>query len=152
MENAYTFTAIRGVLAGREYYVGMCPAGLIAKILDFEGGAGDLGRSLNASAIPKIAAYLKDNPTEYVMSSIAVAIRGDFTFDRLDGNADSDFGQLIIPMTTQLLVNDGQHRCAAIRAALRERPELSIDSISIVFFADQQLDESKRMFADLNRR
>ena len=155
MHNSYTFTAIRGVQAGRDYYVAMCPATMVPKILDFEGGRNDdkIGiRKLNAAAIPKISQYLCDNPTEYVLSSITVAIGGDFAFEPFDRGVSSDHGQLTIPMTTPLLVNDGQHRCAGIREALKMRPELADESVSLLFFVDDKLQRSKQMFADLNRR
>ncbi|MCH7987839.1 MAG: DNA sulfur modification protein DndB [Planctomycetes bacterium] len=155
MQNSYTFTAIRGVQAGRDYYVAMCPATMVPKILDFEDGRNDdkIGiRKLNAVAIPKISEYLCDNPTEYVLSSITVAIGGEFAFEPFDSDVSGDHGLLIIPMTTPLLVNDGQHRCAGIREALKKRPELSEESVSLLFFVDEKFERSKQMFADLNRR
>ena len=58
---------------------------------------------------------------------------------------------LHIPMDSRFLINDGQHRRAAIEIALRERPELSDETISVVFFLDVGLERCQQMFADLNR-
>jgi DNA sulfur modification protein DndB len=54
-------------------------------------------------------------------------------------------------MEARFLINDGQHRLAAIEAALKESGAVLNDSISIVLFADAGLARSQQMFADLNR-
>jgi DNA sulfur modification protein DndB len=54
-------------------------------------------------------------------------------------------------MSGQFIINDGQHRRAAIEAALRTNPKLGEESIAVVFFSDIGLARSQQMFADLNR-
>jgi len=54
-------------------------------------------------------------------------------------------------MSAQFIINDGQHRRAAIEVALRERPELGNETIAVVFFLDLGLTRCQQMFADLNR-
>ena len=49
------------------------------------------------------------------------------------------------------LINDGQHRKAAIEAALQENNDLGEETISIVFFKDMGLKRSQQMFTDLNK-
>src|SRR5207342_3807162 len=49
-----------------------------------------------------------------------------------------------------ILINDGQHRRAAIEEAVKERPEIGDETISVVLFADGGLGRSQQMFADLN--
>ena len=39
-------------------------------------------------------------------------------------------------MTSRFIINDGQHRRAAIEEALKERPELGDETIAVVFFLD----------------
>ena len=56
-------------------------------------------------------------------------------------------GKLTVPMTARFIVNDGQHRRAAIEEALKERPELGDETISVVFFLDVGLRRSQQMFA-----
>jgi DNA sulfur modification protein DndB len=54
-------------------------------------------------------------------------------------------------MEARFIINDGQHRRAAIIAALDQRPELSHETIAVVFFLDIGLERCQQMFADLNR-
>jgi DNA sulfur modification protein DndB len=53
-------------------------------------------------------------------------------------------------MLATILINDGQHLRAAIEEAIRERPLLGDETISVVVFADRGLKRSQQMFADLN--
>jgi DNA sulfur modification protein DndB len=54
-------------------------------------------------------------------------------------------------MDAKILINDGQHRRAAIEEAIKDNPELSYDNISVLFFIDEGLARSQQMFADLNK-
>jgi DNA sulfur modification protein DndB len=54
-------------------------------------------------------------------------------------------------MNSQFVINDGQHRRAAIQEALKKEPRLGDESISVVFFIDKGLERCQQMFADLNR-
>ena len=54
-------------------------------------------------------------------------------------------------MDAKLLINDGQHRKAAILAAIKEDETLLNETISVVFFQDQGLARSQQMFTDLNK-
>jgi len=65
--------------------------------------------------------------------------------------SDGKIGRLHISMESCLLINDGQHRRAAIEEALKVKPELGNESISVVFFYDKGLKRSQQMFSDLNK-
>jgi DNA sulfur modification protein DndB len=54
-------------------------------------------------------------------------------------------------MRARFIINDGQHRRAAIELAIREEPRLGDETIAVVFFVDRGLERSQQMFADLNR-
>ena len=54
-------------------------------------------------------------------------------------------------MDARLLINDGQHRRAAVEEAMKECPELRDDHVPVLFFVDQGLHRSQQMFADLNK-
>ena len=54
-------------------------------------------------------------------------------------------------MDAKFLINDGQHRRAAIEEALKDDPSLGDETIPIVMFRDRGLKRSQQMFADLNR-
>lgn len=155
-DNWHAFTAIRGIQAGREHYVAMCPLKVIPKIFLFDDV--DLApelraqRTLNRARIPEIARYLTENQTSYSFSSLTASIDADTKFEPFhEGGPASNAGRLLIPMTARFLVNDGQHRRAAIEEALKECPELGDEMLSVVFFIDAGLRRSQQMFADLNR-
>jgi DNA sulfur modification protein DndB len=153
---SYIFSALRGVQASRDYYVAMCPLKLIPKIFLFDEDElpPDLRaqRTINRARIPEIGQYILENPKEYVFSSITASIDGDVRFHPLgETGAQANLGQLVIPMTAKFIINDGQHRRAGIEEALKERPELGDETISVVFFVDRRLERSQQMFADLNK-
>ena len=151
----YVFPAIRGIQAQREYYVAMCPLKLVPRILVFD--SVELApefrsqRVLNKSRIPQLVRYIVDNSKDYVFSALTVSVDSEVEFKPVGGAENNSIGQLIIPMTANIIVNDGQHRRAAIEGALQKRPEIGNETISIVFFLDAGHKRSQQMFADLNR-
>lgn len=154
---SYTFPAIRGVQAGREYYVSMCPLRLLAKLFVFDNEElmPELRaqRSINRSRIPEIARYVVNNADSYTFSAITASIDGKVSFDPVGASDVTHFrmGTLTVDMDAKFIVNDGQHRRAAIELALGERPELGDETIAVVFFHDRGLERCQQMFADLNR-
>lgn len=148
----YTFPAIKGLQAKREYYVAMCPLGIIPRL--FQLPEEELPpefraqRILNRSRIPEITKYIVENSKDYVFSSLTASVDGEMEFKAYSSNG---LGELSIPMESRFLINDGQHRCAAIEEALKVDPSLRDETISIVFFADKGLKRSQQMFADLNK-
>ena len=153
----YVFTALRGRQAGREYYVAMCPMKLVPKIFLFleEEIPAELRsqRTLNKSRVPEIANYIINNQTNYIFSSITASVDGEVRFEQisLNGEKIEDVGKLRITMDSRFIINDGQHRRAAIEQALAECPELGDETISVVFFIDVGLKNTQQMFADLNK-
>jgi DNA sulfur modification protein DndB len=152
----YVFPAIRGIQAGREYYTSMCPLKLIPKlfIFDDEELVPELRaqRILNHSRIPDMASYLLENNKDYVFSAITASIDGKVQFQPYGNDGEiSRIGTLKIDMNSQFIINDGQHRRAAIGEALKSNPRLGDESISVVFFIDKGLKRCQQMFADLNR-
>lgn len=150
------FPAIRGVQAGKPCYIAMCPIRIIPKLFKFdeEEVPPELRaqRTLNRSRIPEIAAYLINNSNSYTLSSLTASVNSLVEFIAFsDTGPGQSMGTLSIPMDAQILINDGQHRRAAIEEALKENPELGHDSISVLFFIDEGLVRSQQMFADLNK-
>lgn len=152
----YTFPALKGTQASREYFVAMCPLKLLPKlfIFDEEEIPPELRaqRTLNVSRIPEITRYLVENDKDYAFSAITASIDGEISFLPAEGvSTDSDIGHLQVSMNAKLVINDGQHRRAAIEAALHEKPELGEETIAVVFFVDADLKRSQQLFADLNK-
>ena len=154
-ENKYMFPAIKGIQAGTEYYVSMVPLYVVPKLFSFSGN--DLPaemraqRIINKSRIPEIKNYILQNPDSYVFSALTVSIDGPIEFIPVYETQNNSLGTLSISMSARLLLNDGQHRKAAIEAALQEKPSLRFETISIVFYHDLGLQKSQQMFSDLNR-
>ena len=152
----YVFPAIRGIQARREYYASMCPLRLIPRLFIFDGEdmAPELRaqRHLNKARIPEMSRYLSEHPDDYVFSALTASIDGEVVFEPLNGEERADrIGLLHVPMAARFVINDGQHRRAAIEMALAHRPELGEETIAVVFFRDMGLGRCQQMFADLNR-
>lgn len=153
----YTFSAIKGRQAGREFYISMCPLKIVPKLFLFEADEvpAELRsqRVVNKSRIPEISKYITSNRQNYIFSAITASIDSQVTFETLviNGKEHQDIGTLRIPIEARFILNDGQHRRAAIEEALKEQPDLGDESISVVFFIDKGLKHSQQMFADLNK-
>jgi DNA sulfur modification protein DndB len=152
----YVFPSIRGVQAGREYYISMCPLRLIPRIFlfDEEELRPELRaqRVLNKQRVPEMARYIVANPKDYTFSALTASIDGKVLFETMgDSNTERNMGSLRVPMSARFVINDGQHRRAAIESALHENPDLGDETIAVVFFLDVGLKRCQQMFADLNR-
>lgn len=93
--------------------------------------------------------YLLDAPKDYVFSALTASVGSKVEFIEAEGV--SNLGTLKVSMDAQILINDGQHRRAAIEEAIKENPELGQDNIAVLFFVDEGLKRSQQMFADLNK-
>jgi DNA sulfur modification protein DndB len=134
----------------------MCPLRLIPKIFLFD--EDELApevraqRILNKGRLPALTRYIVDNPHDYVFSALTASVDGDIHFEGIaDGGVGMRAGQIRISMASRFLINDGQHRRAAIEQALKENPDLGEETIAVVFFHDAGLARCQQMFADLNR-
>jgi len=151
---AFIFPAVKGMQAQREYYISMVPLEVMAKIFQFadEELPPEVRsqRILNKSRIPEIRDYILSNPESYVFSALTVSVDGDMEFQAAS-DAAPQVGTISISMTSRFLINDGQHRRAAIAEAIKMNPALKNEHISVVFYRDEGLLRSQQMFSDLNR-
>lgn len=152
----YVFPAIRGIQAGREFYVSQCPLRLIPRLFSFDDSELPVEiraqRTLNRQRVPEMADYILRNRDSYTFSALTASIDADVRFESIGGEDEVNrIGQLHVPMSARFIINDGQHRRAAIEAALAEDPTLGDETIAVVFFLDLGLHRSQQMFADLNR-
>ena len=151
---AFVFPAVRGIQAQREYYVSMVPLEVIARIFQFadEELPPEVRsqRILNKTRIPEIRDYILSNPDSYVFSALTVSVDGSMDFQSVS-DVTPQVGTISISMTSRFLINDGQHRRAAIAEALKMNPSLKNEHISVVFYRDEGLARSQQMFSDLNR-
>ena len=153
MANSYSFAAIRGVQAGRAYYVAMVPLKTVGRLFRFDEeelpAQLRAQRELNKGRIPAIARYLTQNSREYVLSALSATVDGPLRFDPVQG--ERSVGTLKVDMAAIIIINDGQHRRAGIMEALRERPHLGDETIAVTLFPDEGLVRSQQMFVDLNQ-
>lgn len=152
----HSFPAVRGMQAGRPCYIAMCPMRLIPKIFVFDEDEVPpelrAQRTLNRARIPEIVSYLLDNAGDYTLSAITASVDAKVKFEpSADTGLGQSLGLLSIPMEARILINDGQHRRAAIEHAIQENPEIGYDNIPVLFFIDEGLERSQQMFADLNK-
>ena len=152
MNFSYQFPAVKGVQAGREYYISMVPLKLLSRLFPSDDEIilpeHRAQRRINEARIPEIKNYILENRDTYVFSALSASIDGEFKFTPY---MDSDVGLFEVDMESIFLINDGQHRKAAIEAAMKEDPSLEKETISIVFFEDEGLTRSQQMFTDLNK-
>lgn len=152
MNYCYKFPVVKGIQANREYYIAMVPLKMLKRLFpednEFVMPEYRAQRRVNESRIPVIAKYILENENSYVFSALAASIDGEFNFIP---NGDAGLGILEISLDAKFLINDGQHRKAAIEQALLEKPELGDETISIVFYKDLGLKHSQQIFTDLNK-
>lgn len=148
---SYNFPAVKGIQAGKEYYIAMVPLGVIGRLFPDEEQyvlpEFRAQRRLNITRIPVISKYILDNRETYVFSALAATVGGEYCF-REDKEG---LGVLQISMDAAILITDGQHRKAAILEALKDDSSLKNETIPIVFFEDKGLQRSQQIFTDLNK-
>jgi len=154
--NVHKFAAIKGQQSGDDYYTVVCEMAIIPRLFLFNEATIPTElraqRHINKARIPEMARYIIDNPKNYIFSALTASIDGQVKFKplKIDGK-DSELGELEISGDAKLMINDGQHRRAAIEKALTESPDLAKETITVVFFKDKGLKKSQQMFSDLNR-
>ena len=150
------FPVIKGIQAEHEYYVAMWTLRTLKQISIFD--EQELPpelraqRVINKARIPEIANYILNNRKDYIFSAITASIDSEVEFVPTSPKpGENRIGMLKVPMDAKFIINDGQHRRAAILSALEQKPELGGETIAVVFFLDIGLARSQQMFADLNR-
>lgn len=145
--------AVKGIQAKMPYYTVMCPLNLVAGLFTYTDKSLPpemrVQRVLNKQRIPEIKNYILDNKDCYVFSALTASVDGELEF--IPAKKGASFGELKISSNSRIIINDGQHRRAAIDAALQDCPSLRYEDISIVLYHDIGLGRSQQMFTDLNR-
>ncbi|HEY9696973.1 MAG TPA: DNA sulfur modification protein DndB, partial [Trichocoleus sp.] len=152
----YTFPAIRGIQAGREFYTGMIPIRLLSKLFAFD--SEDVPpelraqRILNEARARKIKDYLVENRSSYVFNSVTVMldIPGLGSMEFQPASENTDFGSLKVDMQSKFLICDGQHRVRGCIKAFEDDPDLGDESLPVVFFLYTTLERAQQVFSDLN--
>src|SRR6476620_12652794 len=150
-----SLTVMRGNMGGRQYYsllTASCRIPRLFKFDDWEACPTELRaqRVLNKARFADIARYILENEDGYLFSSITASYSCPVTF--IPSIDNPEIGTLEMELENlQFIINDGQHRCAAIAAALKENPALGKEKISVLLFETENMDRLQQMFSDLTR-
>ncbi|REC96657.1 DNA sulfur modification protein DndB [Kushneria indalinina DSM 14324] len=151
--HTFSFPAVRGVQAGREYYIAQIPLSVLVKlfVFDDEYVPPELRaqRTLNQTRAKGISDYIVANQDEYVLPALTASVSQEMRFDAINGGS---LGMLNIPMDSTLLINDGQHRRAGIELAMDAASQLKNETIGVTIYFDEGLERSQQMFSDINSR
>ncbi len=151
-----SFPAMKGTMGGRTYYSTIMALSEIPRFFkfnDWEEFSPELRaqRVLNGSRVPVVAKYIVDNEDSYLFSSITASYSSQIHFDPVAAD-QPDIGTIHLDLEQlEFVINDGQHRCAAIARALKDSPSLGRDRISVLLFPMENIDRMQQMFSDLNR-
>ena len=151
-----TFPAMKGRIGSRDYFATIMALSEIPRFFkfnDWEQCTPELRaqRVLNEGRVPVIAKYIVDSEDSYLFSSITASYSAEIDFvAATEERPDVGFIKLNLE-EMEFIINDGQHRCAAIVQALKENPGLGKDRISVLLFPMENLERMQQMFSDLNR-
>ena len=149
-----SFPAMQGAIGQRTYYACLMKLNAIPKMFTFRDWAEFTAedreqRILNKKRVPEIAKYMLDNEDGYLFASITASYKCGVEFTPVNGNG---LGTLTMEFEdANFVINDGQHRCAAIAAAVKENPALGEETISVLLFPYENRERVQQMFSDLNR-
>ena len=149
-----SFPAMEGVIGGRKYYSCLMKLSAVPKMFTFRDWAEFTPeqreqRVLNKRRVPEIAKYILENEDGYLFSSITASYKCDVNF--VSNVAGSPIGELKMEFEdANFVINDGQHRCAGITAAIAENKSLGDEMISVLLFPYEDLGRVQQMFSDLN--
>lgn len=147
--------AMRGKMGNRTYYACLMPMSAVPQFFKFTNWAGISPedreqRQLNDKRVPDLATYILENEEDYLFSSITASYKSEPIFEPYGGSGD--IGVLKLKLGDELVINDGQHRCAGIVKALENGSEqLKDDALSVLLFPGESTERRQQMFSDLNR-
>src|SRR5947208_16476393 len=88
---------------------------------------------INKVRVPDIAKYILDNEYGYLFSSITASYSCPVNF--IPSAENPEFGTLELQLeNVAFTINDGQHGCAAIAAALTESAALGKEKVAVLVF------------------
>lgn len=147
--------AIRGKMGNTQYFTANFPMGMVVRLFTYDPERmmqlpveQRSQRALKKSRIPEIADYMQE--ADYFFSSLTVSVDADW-LEFVPSDVDENVGILRLPMETDWIINDGQHRVAGIAEAISRDHSLKSDNISVIVVADAGLQRTQQIFSDLNR-
>ena len=155
--------AIRGIQGNRRFYSVNMPVRLVGRLLALTEGElppeERAQRKLDTRRASKIADYLCENPNSYVLPALTLLLKEAdipeqspskmFTAAADDGQL-ANVGVLNIPMDSEILVADGQHRRHALEEAVKREDYFSHHTISVTIYPYEGLQSAQKIFHAIN--
>lgn len=169
MANKTLIPALKAKVGDWNYYICVMKYAQVAKEFSFAyelSSNPDLSELLQrgiGERTSEIVEYLKKSEHRFLGSLIVAAYGGDPQYvpvqmdeqDELIKGLDSGFGVLTFDGSQQYFALDGQHRLKAIKDAIKQKPELGKDEISVIMVSHYETAEGKertrRLFTNINK-
>ncbi len=149
----YSFAAIKGQQGKHDYYLIQCPLRLVPRLFLFDETEVPpslrRSRSVDVARAADIVKYLAEEPETYVLAPIVATTGSTITFQPAYDGHDV-IGHINIPITAQIIIQDGQHRRLAIQQLLAQTAVSGDDTIPIMLFFDEQFTRSQHLYSILN--
>lgn len=150
----FSFLAIRGQQGDNVYYLTHCPLRLVPRLFLFDEAEvpAELQQlhSIDVNRVESIAEYLLTNTKDYMLPPLIVTIDYEVSFESLSTELP-EAGQLRVPLTAKMIIQDGQHRREAITRALKENFIIGDDTVPVMLIPDPYFSRAARLYSDLNR-
>jgi DNA sulfur modification protein DndB len=162
--------AIRAMMGDTEYFVSAVTMGEAARMIEYveqvDGWTIEtpselkLQRKLNVQRVEREMVPYLLSAEDHFYSALTVEIRpapqhgeeGSILFTPKESfPGDLQFGMLTLDGTETICALDGQHRLKSIALAIRQRPELAREHISLIMVPFKAVTRSQSLFSDLNR-
>ncbi|MCU8386675.1 DNA sulfur modification protein DndB [Vibrio vulnificus] len=154
----YEFPVVRGIQAGRVFYMATVPMRVVKNMFKLDTGDGSaLSRSqreVNLTRAKRFSEYLQQNKESFVVPALTgfVNVEPGTSVEFKQSNI-ANVGTLSVPMEAALLFVDGQHRASGVALAMEDeetRTELGQQSAPVMLFENLTLEERQSMFSDIN--
>lgn len=148
--------AMKGQMGSRTYFACLMPLSAIPNLFKFTDWSEFTPedreqRVLNQKRVPELASYIVENEDDYLFSSITASYKAEPVYSEIQKDGDTSIGVLKLKLGDELIINDGQHRCAGIAQALKQNPKVGDHDISVLLFPYENRERVQQMFSDLNK-
>lgn len=169
MANKTLIPALKAKVGDWNYYICVMKYAQVAKEFSFAyelSSNPDLSELLQrglGERTSDIVEYLLKSEHRFLGSLIVAAYGGDPHYvpvqmdeqDELTRGLDSGFGVLTFDGSQQYFALDGQHRLKAIKDAIKQKPDLGKDEISVILVSHYDTNEgqerTRRLFTNINK-
>ncbi len=171
-----TFPSIKARMGSIEYFVTTMTFSDVAKWIKQPSKTSEtstdfktwLQREIDPARLRKIAQYLSERDQRFFSSIVVGIFDGEPNWFPVIVTESPVLGDVIISERTKTSMGvlqlsgseqsfsiDGQHRVEAIKAALRDSPELATDELSVIFLSHKVSnagrERTRRLFTNLNK-